>query len=209
MLRVLSAYCDTCSKTCKGSRYTCIDCLDNVTPEASLENSLDFCSLECSEVTILPNPTTLKKSHNPSHDVLKKRTCLPVRDVPVAYRKAKAAISACRGQFSHVSEQRRNDFEEAGSSTEAVLQATGADLSKGAAIVHLVCSLQCTKSMYGFSSDNTKPPQCKICHKAVTMPCWFCIDCAKQGRAIHRFCSFTLTHVSSRRNWFQFPLRQL
>lgn len=125
-VKCLSAYCDVCRASCYGIRCTCMDCIDNASSEARFNfNTVDFCKLSCSEATV--KVASVNKPHDASHDILKMRTVCQDRDRPSSYRRAKAAIAACRAQFSHVSQQHPAEGHGA---NKTVIEITAANLTK-------------------------------------------------------------------------------
>lgn len=137
-----SCYCDTCGQTCYGIRLACLNCLENVTAEASYDDTVDFDTFECAKTTIHPKPYATKTPHTPSHDLLKVRTIVSERDLPVAYKRAKLAADACRDHFAPTMEHSQGDqgdkITEAATGTIPSDQPTGEFLS---VIVSLLLSL--------------------------------------------------------------------
>ncbi|KAI0088301.1 hypothetical protein BDY19DRAFT_190628 [Irpex rosettiformis] len=151
-----TATCDSCRTSCEGSRYICLDCIDNATEEADCGNSVDFCSLSCSQNTVYPNPTAVKAEHLGEHDILHTRTFVHTRDIPQMYGRAKQAVAYMRDTITAGSQ---NDSQDESKDT---FQITSPDFSKAS-----------------FPSVKQNA-QCGICDKAVSLPHWICAHCLAQ-----------------------------
>lgn len=119
---------------CQGSRYICLDCIDNATEEASWGNTVDFCSLSCSQMQVHPEPTAVKTPHMPDHNLLVTRTFVHARDLPQVYGNANRAVELWLHTFlesQNTDQEGRND----------TMQPTDPDFSKGLLIVELQDSL--------------------------------------------------------------------
>ncbi|KAJ7777905.1 hypothetical protein DFH07DRAFT_730843 [Mycena maculata] len=93
-----SVRCDSCTGVIGGSRLTCLTC--------RLEHSfdtVDFCdNLSCASVKVVPSGMT--RAHLPTHDILKLRRVVHLRQFGKTYRAAKRALTKAR-QFFLVPEE--------------------------------------------------------------------------------------------------------
>ncbi|KAI0692702.1 hypothetical protein BC835DRAFT_1416357 [Cytidiella melzeri] len=152
-----TASCDPCGATCEGCRYVCLDCVANATEEAHFAHTVDFCKLSCSDTTIHPNPSAVKLPHAPSHNLLKMLTFLHLRDMPLVYTQAKRAVEVMQRTLTLVSQNAVGHSDD--SAEESDPRTTAPDFSKVS------------------PPQNTTRPQCAVCRKDVTLPCWLCIQC--------------------------------
>ncbi|KAF7332467.1 hypothetical protein MKEN_00128800 [Mycena kentingensis (nom. inval.)] len=86
-------FCDACKGHIGGTRVTCLTCRLEGTFD-----TVDFCdTLYCTSAKVVP--TGLTKPHLPTHDILKVRRVVHIRNFGRTYRDAHAALKRCREFF--------------------------------------------------------------------------------------------------------------
>ena len=89
--------CAYCGGNVGGQRIMCLDCRPK---DARIRQSVNFCDhLVCGEQMIVPTPWNgleEKKAHLPSHDFVKLRAVLHLKDMPALDRNAQRALERCR-----------------------------------------------------------------------------------------------------------------
>ncbi|KAJ7507339.1 hypothetical protein B0H11DRAFT_2319240 [Mycena galericulata] len=97
--------CDSCTGIIGGSRLTCLTCRLEHTFD-----TVDFCdSHPCFSVTVVPSGMT--RAHLPTHDLLKLRRVVHIRQFGKTYREAKRALEEAR-QFFQVPDEGRDGTSE-------------------------------------------------------------------------------------------------
>ncbi|KAJ6458650.1 hypothetical protein C8R47DRAFT_995099, partial [Mycena vitilis] len=89
--------CDTCKGHIGGTRVTCLTCRLEGTFD-----TVDFCDNEsCTSVKVVPTGlTTFQRPHLPTHDILKVRRVVHIRQFGKTYRQAQEALKRARKFFA-------------------------------------------------------------------------------------------------------------
>lgn len=75
----------------------CLECMDNATENAETGNTVDFCTLQCSQTSVHPKPLAVKAPHMPEHNLLKATTNInPYRDLARVHREGNRAVYLLR-----------------------------------------------------------------------------------------------------------------
>ncbi|KAJ7507291.1 hypothetical protein B0H11DRAFT_197898 [Mycena galericulata] len=162
-----SANCDNCGGSIGGARITCL---------------VDFCETnpECIGSRVMRDD--MKKAHQPHHDLMKVRRVLHTRLFGKIYRDAKEALkyartlipSATGGEGSGSESKEGETHEEAG---HAPLSAAIKRLSRIPALSVSIPQAR-PKSMMATPAPTRSGQSCSNCSKQVSMPCWYCVQCA-------------------------------
>ncbi|KAK7062151.1 hypothetical protein R3P38DRAFT_2495366 [Favolaschia claudopus] len=98
-----------------GSRITCLSC--RLESEATLD-TVDFCdNPSCSATKVIPSGLT--KPHLPTHDILKVRRVVHIREFGKTYRQAKAALKKSRDFFPQPADENTKAAKKTGPSRPA------------------------------------------------------------------------------------------
>lgn len=150
-------FCDACGEQLLGDgRITCLDCEST----KGLVDSTDFCGKQsCLETSNFPDRSDLTKPHAMTHDIVKTRKTVFTRQFVKFRKDAKEAIKK-----AHSTVRAKIDEEEKESK----------DASKDA--------VEQNDKATAPTNDSVLALSCAVCHKDVSLPCWYCIDCS--GNAI-------------------------
>ncbi|EED80010.1 predicted protein [Postia placenta Mad-698-R] len=142
--------CDSCGGIISGARVVCLDC---DTHEKSF-STIDLCEDQrCMAAQVgLDRRSDLPTPHLPSHNVLKTRTMIHLRDFGKVERQALAALQRATASSAEVEEQKH----------ELITHRLAGDRGQ-------------TRNI------NSGEQVCTACKGALIRPCWYCIECEKQA----------------------------
>ncbi|KAJ7777866.1 hypothetical protein DFH07DRAFT_796416 [Mycena maculata] len=185
-----NVYCDNCRAYVGGARITCLVC-----QMVSSWNTVDFCdSPRCIDSRV--SRDDMQKPHQPHHDLMKVRRVLHKRLVGKTFRDAKKALKHARtliagGEDSDLDldSGSKSESESDTEDEEGHPPLSAVSMSKRMSRVPV---LTVTIPQEGTSRPkstiltptSSKPPPvpsgpaCSNCSKQVSMPCWYCVQCA-------------------------------
>ncbi|KAF8529737.1 hypothetical protein BU17DRAFT_36437, partial [Hysterangium stoloniferum] len=139
--------CDHCGVTITGSRIMCLTCQTKDT-----WNTVDLCD-EPQCVAAEVNRADLTTVHRPTHDLVKLRRVVHVRQHGQLERNSRAALEKARNIL------RSGDTNQGGNIGQGEEENQGGNIRKGGA--------------------KAEKATCTLCTKEVSQPCWFCAQCEK------------------------------
>jgi len=141
-MRVIArAHCDKCDDKIYGARIICLDC----------------------EAKHTWSPVNL-----PTHDVIKVRRTVHLRQWGGLEDRAKDALERANAAFSHVNPTEPGGYDSDDSSQEIYL-------SSGPASKPLGSQKEVAEGSKEWEEE--AGPKCAACEKTVTQPCWYCVQC--------------------------------
>ncbi|KAH8102306.1 hypothetical protein BXZ70DRAFT_891052, partial [Cristinia sonorae] len=166
--------CAGCQEALGGQRIMCLDCRP---VEARIRNTVNFCGHPiCGAKTVTSDDLFYmdpKKPHLPTHDYVKLRSVLHLKDMPELDRNAGRALERCR---MIVTSAMMNSSSRP-ASVETVIDGEVVRGDTPSMKISRPASPILSDEFYRFQP---KPPaiQCWTCRKAITLePCWFCVTC--------------------------------
>ncbi|KAF8529742.1 hypothetical protein BU17DRAFT_36449, partial [Hysterangium stoloniferum] len=139
--------CDHCRVAITGSRIMCLTCQMKDT-----WNTVDLCDEpEC--MAAEANRPDLTMVHRPTHDLVKVRRVVHVRQHGQLERNSKAALEKARNIL------RSGDANQGGHIGKVEEENQGGNIGKG--------------------GEKAEKAKCTLCTKEVSQPCWFCVQCEK------------------------------
>lgn len=155
--------CDKCGGEIGGARISCLTC--QVKKPFS---TVDFCAEPgCISVRVFNDE--LFRPHQPTHDLVKLRRVVHLRQFGKTYRDAKEALKHARTFFA-------SDEPKELVSPKSLVSSKSLMSSKA-----LMSAVGGSDS--GFEDaldadlDTRAGPRCANCNNAVTQPCWYCVQC--------------------------------
>lgn len=148
--------CDSCGGIISGARVVCLDC---DTHEKSF-STIDLCEDQrCMAAQVgLDRRSDLPTPHLPSHNVLKTRTMIHLRDFGKVERQALAALQRATASFAEVEEQKH----------ELITHRLAGDRGQ-------------TRNI------NSGEQVCTACKGALIRPCWYCIECESKSDSVSHY----------------------
>ncbi|OCH84777.1 hypothetical protein OBBRIDRAFT_375996 [Obba rivulosa] len=171
--------CRSCRRSIIGARLICLECWD---PEGGVRDTMDFCSRSaCRDWT---GQSPQNRNHTSGHQVmLKVRGYLHLNDTPWVMQRAQDAVHHYR---DHIRNAR----------AESTTQVRGIDIpgqiQEEADMINPPDQISVDnaarrgdETMLSSRTMNVsnavecvREPNCSICKKSATFPCWFCLDCS-------------------------------
>ncbi|KAJ7099683.1 hypothetical protein C8R44DRAFT_716668 [Mycena epipterygia] len=197
------ASCDNCEANIAGVRITCLVC--QMKDDAGF-NTVDFCEApECMTKRVM-REEDMQKAHLPHHDLMKVQRVIHTRQFGKIYRDAKEALKHARKLYKSPTGAVDSDSEsgsdsESDSDTEdeeghppltakpvglavSIPQAVRGPMSAMSARSRATKSVRSRGPLSALSPSTQVPepvpsgPPCCGCSKPVSMPCWYCVQCA-------------------------------
>ncbi|KAJ7783010.1 hypothetical protein B0H16DRAFT_1495047 [Mycena metata] len=136
--------CDCCTGPIGGARITCLTCRLEDTFD-----TVDFCDTHsCTSVKVVPSG--MHRPHLPTHDLVKLRRVVHIREFARTYRQAKRALARARQLFPSPVEDE----------------------------VDILSDYHSSEYHSEYHSNPTSTaPRCAACDIPVTQPCFFCVQC--------------------------------
>ncbi|KAJ6511394.1 hypothetical protein C8R47DRAFT_732752 [Mycena vitilis] len=181
-----NCFCDNCGGNIGGARISCLVCQMKDT-----FNTVDFCSApECVAARVMRDD--MQKAHLPHHDLMKLRRVVHMRQFGKTYRNAKAALKHARTFFKSATGPAAALGNDSGSDSDTEDEEGHATVAikRASQLPTLAVSIPQTSrpaSTLGMplSAVSTAPnpvssgPPCFACHKPVSQPCWYCVQCVE------------------------------
>ncbi|KAF7292835.1 VPS13 domain-containing protein [Mycena indigotica] len=172
--------CDSCGGAIGGARLSCLVC-----QMKDSWNTVDFDdSPACMAGRV--NRDDMQKPHYPHHDLIKLRRVLHIREFGKAFRNAKAALEKARGIFkaAGIETNDSGDGDDEEQPSEAPTAQIHSLITQLSITIPNAPTAGAPLSAVSVAKSRAEPlpkgPKCANCSKALTMPCWFCVQCTEE-----------------------------